>query len=191
MSSISKHLLLAGVLNLALAAPALAAPRTFTIQPDSVVSYSGHHPAHNWTGVSHLLRGTFQLDPESPALPGPVTVALPVRSFDSGSRNRDSKALGILEAGRFPQVSLRIERVSGFKRDGNKGSATVDGTLTFHGVAKPVSFPITGQLDGNHLTATASFPVSLSAHGMAVPQLLFVPMDDAIRVNVQLSATAN
>lgn len=190
MSSTSK-LLLAALLNLALTAPAWAAPRTFTILPDSTITYSGHHPAHDWKGVSHALRGTFQLDPDAPALQTPVTVSVPVRSFDSGNRNRDSKALATMDAARFPQASLRIDRVSGFKRDGNRGSATVDGTLTFHGVAKPVSFPITGQLDGNRLTATASFPISATGHGMTLPQLLFVPMDDTIRVNVQLSAKAD
>jgi polyisoprenoid-binding protein YceI len=189
--STSKPLLLAGLLGLAVSAPAWAAPRSFTIQPDSVIRYSGHHPAHEWTGVSHFLRGTFRLDPDAPALDTPVTVAVPVRSFDSGNRNRDSNALATLDASRFPQVSLRIDRVTGFRRDGNKGSATVEGTLTFHGVAKPVSFPINGQLDGNRLSATAAFPVSITAHGIQTPKLLFVPMNDVIDVTVQLNAKAD
>jgi polyisoprenoid-binding protein YceI len=176
------------------AGPAWAAPRTFTILPDSSVTYAGHHPAHEWKGVSRMLRGTFQLDPDAPALETPVTISVPVRSFSSGNRNRDSNALASLDASRFPQVSLRIDRLMDVKREaagaGAKGMAVVEGVLTFHGVSKPISFPISGQFDGNRLQATASFPVSVTAHGIERPKLLFVPMDDRIDITVQLNAKA-
>jgi polyisoprenoid-binding protein YceI len=192
LSSTSKRLALAALALLTTNLPAWAAPRTYRIQADSTISYSGKHPAHQWTGVSRSLRGTFAFDAEAPALVSPVTVSIPVRSFDSGNRNRDSNALAILDAGRHPQVSLRIDRLTAIKREasGTSGSAVAEGLLTFHGVAKPISFPITAQLVQDRLQAQATFPVSVTAFGIERPKLLFVPIEDTVMVKVTFSAKA-
>ena len=48
----------------------------------SFISYDGKHPAHNWTGISKEIKGSFIFDKDQPTLSS-VDLYVPVFSFDS------------------------------------------------------------------------------------------------------------
>ena len=48
----------------------------------SFISYDGKHPAHNWTGISKDIQGTFELNEED-LTKSKVDLFVPVFSFDS------------------------------------------------------------------------------------------------------------
>ena len=193
MFSIFKRTALVAVFGLATVLPAAAAGRTFSLTSDSEIRYTGVHATHTWEGVSHALKGEIRLDDASlSALP--ITLSVPVRSFDSGNRNRDSNALVTMEAGRFPQTSVRIDSIEVLKKDAGPnpahGQARLKGVLTFHGVTRPLSFVLDGQVQGNRLIATGQFSFLLSEFQVKRPSLLFVAMDDKIDVAVHLVGVA-
>ena len=62
----------------------------------SFISYDGKHPAHNWTGISKDIQGTFELNKEN-LTQSKVDLFVPVFSFDSKNANRDSNMLDVVE----------------------------------------------------------------------------------------------
>lgn len=65
--------------------------------------------------------------------------------------------------------------------------AQLQGQVELHGVKKSYAVTVTvePELDGT-LRAKGSFDVSLDAHGIDRPSLLFVKIDDACRIEVDL-----
>ena len=49
---------------------------------ESFISYEGKHPAHNWTGISKDIQGTFELNKED-LTQSKVDLFVRVFSFDS------------------------------------------------------------------------------------------------------------
>ena len=49
---------------------------------ESFISYDGKHPAHNWTGISKEIKGSFIFDKDDPIL---SSVDLYVPAFSSVS----------------------------------------------------------------------------------------------------------
>ena len=103
---------------------------------ESFISYDGKHPAHNWTGISKEIQGTFELNKED-LTQSKVDLFVPVFSFDSKNANRDSNMLDVVEEYYYPYVrfiSSKIEKVDdGFN---------VVGNLSFHGITKEFTIPV-------------------------------------------------
>ena len=62
----------------------------------SFISYDGKHPAHNWTGISKDIQGTFEINKQD-LTQSRVDLFVPVFSFDSKNANRDSNMLDVVE----------------------------------------------------------------------------------------------
>ena len=54
----------------------------------SFISYDGKHPAHNWTGVSKDIQGTFEMNKQD-LTQSKVDLYVPVFSFDCKIGYRD------------------------------------------------------------------------------------------------------
>ena len=81
---------------------------------ESFISYDGKHPAHNWTGISKEIQGTFELNNED-LTQSKVDLFVPVFSFDSKNANRDSNMLDVVEEYYYPYVrfiSSKIEKTN-------------------------------------------------------------------------------
>ena len=52
----------------------------------SFISYDGKHPAHNWTGISKDIQGTFEINKQD-LTQSKVDLFVPVFSFDSKNAN--------------------------------------------------------------------------------------------------------
>jgi polyisoprenoid-binding protein YceI len=102
-----------------------------TIDADqSFISYDGRHPAHNWTGVSKEIKGSFIFDKDNPTASN-VDLFVPVFSFDSKNSNRDSNMLDVIEDYFYPTVSFTS---SGIIKQENQ--YYIKGLLFFHGIKK-------------------------------------------------------
>lgn len=173
---------------LLLAAPAEG--RTFAVEPaKSTVRYHIVHKFHDVTGASSTIEGKAVLQADGKVL---AMVRVPMASFDSGERNRDSDMREAVDARAHPFVVFK-----GFARLGPGSvaparSVTVEtrmeGEVELHGVKKPVVVPLEIDLspDGT-ARARGSFEVSLDAFGVERPSLLFVKIDDACRIEVDLA----
>ena len=77
----------------------------------SFISYDGKHPAHNWTGVSKDVQGTFEMNKQD-LTQSKVDLYVPVFSFDSKNANRDSNMLDVVEEYYYPFVRFTSSKVN-------------------------------------------------------------------------------
>ena len=135
-----RPLALAGV-ACALGTAALAAPVDYEI--DSAHTYPSFEADHmgglsKWRGKINSTSGTVTLDTE--AQTGSVNVTMDMTSIDFGHEqlNTHAKSADIFNVAEFPTAEYTGELV-----DWQDGAPTaVDGTLTLHGVSKPVRLDI-------------------------------------------------
>lgn len=141
------------------------------------VTYDLIHPLHRVKGVS--TNGTFlaSFDPGGNLLA--LSARIPVADFNSGNENRDSHALEVVEALRFPEVAFESTGISKVT-DGYR----VVGNLRFHGISKEVEVQLRRPSGGgsNH---TGSFQVLLSDYGVPRPALLFFQTEDRLTLHVE------
>lgn len=141
----------------------------------STITYSAKHPLHNWDGVSRDVNGALIYNDETKQ-PETVAISVKVASFDSDNNNRDSHAMEVLEGLKYPNVTF----VSSDVKAGENGILTAKGTLTFHGVAKPVTVQATRRETGGKLTLTGEFPVKMSDHTIERPSLMGMKTEDGM-----------
>jgi len=180
---------LALLLSTAAADPAATGPRTFAVTDGSTLSYRLISAFHAVNGVSKAVEGRARWLPD-----GTVQLAVRARvdSFDSGNSNRDAHMKEVTEAARLPYVTFKAVaeglRVEGYPAD---VSLPLRGALEFHGVVREVAVTATVHFTApDRAEVTASFPVSLTEHGVERPSLLFVKVDDRIEIDARLSLAA-
>jgi polyisoprenoid-binding protein YceI len=157
----------------------------------STVRYHVVHKLHAVDAKSSRVEGKAILQPDGKIV---AMVRLPVASFESGDGNRDAHMLEVMETGRFPFVVFKgIAQLDGAAASPSARPAKVElrmpGELELHGVRRAVTVPITLEFrpDGT-VAARGTFEVSLDAHRIERPSLLFVKVDDVCRIDVDLVA---
>jgi len=147
---------------------------------ESFISYDGKHPAHNWTGISKEIQGTFELNKED-LTQSKVDLFVPVFSFDSKNANRDSNMLDVVEEYYYPYVrfiSSKIEKVDdGFN---------VVGNLSFHGINKEFTIPVSLIQDDKRIVVESDFSIMLTDFKIRRPSLLTIKIRNQIDIKVFL-----
>jgi len=147
---------------------------------ESFISYDGKHPAHNWTGISKEIQGTFELNKED-LTQSKVDLFVPVFSFDSKNANRDSNMLDVVEEYYYPYVrfiSSKIEKVDdGFN---------VVGNLSFHGITKEFTIPVSLIQDDKRIIVESDFSIMLTDFKIKRPSLLTIKIRNQIDIKVFL-----
>ena len=147
---------------------------------ESFISYDGKHPAHNWTGISKEIQGIFELNKED-LTQSKVDLFVPVFSFDSKNANRDSNMLDVVEEYYYPYVrfiSSKIEKVDdGFN---------VVGNLSFHGITKEFTIPVSLMQDDKRIVVESDFSIMLTDFKIRRPSLLTIKIRNQIDIKVFL-----
>ena len=147
---------------------------------ESFISYDGKHPAHNWTGISKEIQGTFELNKED-LTQSKADLFVPVFSFDSKNANRDSNMLDVVEEYYYPYVrfiSSKIEKVDdGFN---------VVGNLSFHGITKEFTILVSLMQDDKRIVVESDFSIMLTDFKIRRPSLLTIKIRNQIDIKVFL-----
>jgi polyisoprenoid-binding protein YceI len=180
----------AAVLALLLAAGSSgsAEGKAWAVEPSrSTVRYHVVHRLHRVTATSASIEGKAVLKQDGRVL---AMVRIPVASFDSGDRNRDANMREAVDTARHPFVVFR--GVAAIEADLLAGARTVktvmEGEVELHGTRERIAVPLTIELapDGSR-RARGTFEVSLDAFGIERPSLLFMKIEDACRIEVDLA----
>ncbi len=143
------------------------------------VEYRLVHKFHKVTGVckSMQIRGTVDASGLK------VMARAMVSTFDSDNSNRDEHMMETVEGAKYPWVSVRAA-LAGFKLPASGSvTVTVQAAVELHGVS--VNHPIDIKLetqDGVHFKVGLEFEESLTAHKIQRPSLMFLPVDDIIKI---------
>jgi polyisoprenoid-binding protein YceI len=158
----------------------------FVVDPGaSVAKFHLNHKMHSVDGQSSQIEGKAVVADDGKVM---VMVRIPVTTFGTGDGNRDSHMRETLEASKFPFVVFKgLTSLTVPVAHGKPLDTTLQGELDFHGVKAPLSLPAQVSFDdAGGATVRAKFPVSLDAHKIERPSLLFVKVDDKLELDVEL-----
>jgi hypothetical protein len=151
------------------------------------VEYRLVHKFHKVVGVSKSMAVRGAVDASGLKLMARAQVS----TFDSGNTNRDQHMMESVEGEKYPWVQVRAA-LPGFKLPtSGTTTVTVQAAVELHGVA--VNHPINIKLetqDGVHFKASFEFDESLTAHKIERPSLMFVAVDDLIKIVGSADVTA-
>jgi polyisoprenoid-binding protein YceI len=126
--------LLAGALLIA--APVLAAPQSYEIDPvHSRVEFTIRHMFSKVTGTFGKFKGAVQYDAAAPANSS-VNAEIDASTIDTYNdyRDKDLRSPNFFDVAKYPTLTFVSSKVT----PGADGKLKVEGTLTIHGVSKPV-----------------------------------------------------
>ena len=152
---------------------------------ESALTYHLVHKLHRVDGKSKAVDGRARITASS----AQVMIRIPIESFDSENTNRDAHMKETVEAEKFPLVELRTI-VEGFVMP-STFPTTLDKTckaqLVFHGVTQALDIVVKMVVESpTRIRATASFALSLDAFKIERPQLMFVKVNDELKLDAQL-----
>lgn len=183
-----------GLLSLALT---LLAARSVRAQSADYATDPAHctltyhlvHKMHRVDGTSHKLEGKARLTPDGKAQ---VMLRAPAESFDSGNVNRDAHMKEAVEAAKFPFIELKAlgEAVTPPTSFPTTQKKTFKAQLTFHGVQQVFDLPVELIWDSaQKVRATSSFAISLDQYKVERPSLMFVKVDDELKIDARVIFT--
>lgn len=175
---------------LALAASSLWMPAALAatqLTGTGTVEYHLVHKFHKIVGVSKAMavRGTVD------ELGLKVMARTQVSTFDSANTNRDAHMMEAVEGEKYPWVTVRATLPGFVLPSSGSKTVTVQAAVEFHGVSvtRPIDLTVDTR-DGKTFQVSFEFPVSLTAHKIERPSLLFVRVDDEIKIVGKAEVTA-
>lgn len=150
--------------------------KLFADKSHSTITYAMNHLLHSWTGTSKDVNSVILTDENKKTI-SQVAVSVKISSFDSKNANRDSHMMEVTEALKYPDITFSSKSIT---QDGNKLS--VEGTLSFHGVNKDISFEAEEIKNKNKIEVTGGFDVNMTDFNIERPTLMGVATDDEIKI---------
>jgi polyisoprenoid-binding protein YceI len=174
------------LLGLCAASHAQPAPQKITVRLDPALT--GIH----WTlsDVLHTVHGSFRLksglvtfDPATGAAQGEIIVD--VAGGESGNQSRDSRMhRDVLESGKYPQAIFHPVKVTGAVKPGSTQNVTVEGTITIHGIDRPLTLEMKVEVNGSDAVASTHFTIPYVAWGMKDPSTFVLRVGKEVDVDV-------
>lgn len=181
-------LLSAACLLLSAVTVARAAAADFSVAAaESAITYHLVHKFHKVDGTSQKIEGRARLLSDGKVQ---VMVRAAVRSFDSGNVNRDAHMQEVMDAAKYPEVTLKAaaDGLSIPAQFPTTMSTTFKAQLSFHGVQKLLTLPVTLTWKSDHkVQATTSFTISLDEYKVERPSLMFVKVEDPLKIDVKVT----
>ncbi len=146
-----RRFLLTAAMMSAFAAPAMAAPTTFTLSDKlhtQVLFFVEHMGFSHSSGKFLGFDGTFTFDPENPKAGGEANVTIDTNSLnmDDATWEEHLKAPDMFNTAAFPTMTFKSTKVD---VTGDK-TAKMTGDLTLLGQTKPVTLDVTLNKCGEH-----------------------------------------
>ncbi len=164
----------------------------FSLDPrESAIIFEANAGWHRFEGTARKISGRVRVD--DPARPAEAEACLEVdaASLTTGIALRDEKMReGHLHTDRFPTIRFVLSGVEGIQLVGDERyRVTLRGSLTLHGVTRPVSAEARAQVSPTSIAAEGEVPVRLSAFEIPAPSFLFVDMNDTVIVKFKVKGT--
>ncbi len=185
-------LLCVSLLAAPLAPEARAEPRRWVpVTGKSTVGFDSSHPLFgDFSGTSEQPAGEFEGD--SGDLKKGVTgwLAVSVGTIKTGEDGRDRELRKVLDQVHFPEIRFVIERMeTSFPSVSEQTDVllTIHGTLTIHGVTRPMTFPGRIRLRDKKLWVRGENHIKMSEFGISPPRRFLVKVKDTVLASFNLN----
>ncbi|MEC8929046.1 MAG: YceI family protein [Verrucomicrobiota bacterium] len=161
------------ILLLALALPASA--DVYKAKFGSKLRLDGDSSVHKWKAESRLIGGSFTIDPAALAKPGTITakaeVKIPVRQIKSGKKKMDEVMHGekCFDVKKYPMIIFALNGLEVKQARGSLSLCQAKGSITIHGVKKPLTMPVTIARAGSKLTVKGVTTLKMSDFKIVPP----------------------
>lgn len=146
----------------------------------SSITYAMHHPLHSWIGENKDVTAIIITDQSKNEI-SQVAVSVKISSFDSKNANRDSHAMEVTDALKYPNITFSSNSIT---QEENK--IKVSGNITFHGVSRPISFEAEKSNFKNKTEIKGEFKVLMSEFNIEAPSLMGMATDDDIAIHFDI-----
>jgi polyisoprenoid-binding protein YceI len=147
----------------------------------SSVTYSMVHKLHSWEGVSKDLKVATKWNEQKNEIEQ-ISIVVNVATFNSGLSSRDSHMMEVLDGLTYPRIIFSSSNVQ-YTPDG----ILVKGKLQFHGVERMIETKVKLEKINRKWMFTGSLPVLLEDYKVERPGLLFVKVDNLVKINFQVA----
>jgi polyisoprenoid-binding protein YceI len=148
------------------------------------------------TGITGDVTGDIQLGTQPSANIAALRIMVDLRTLNSGAAERDAHVrTDTFETDRFPFatfVASNAQVLPGAYSSGQQVTFPLVGELTLHGVTRPASFTVTGQMANDTLTGSASDSIHLHDFAMKPPQttaVVKITVSDDVLLKINFTAT--
>ncbi|HMO59847.1 MAG TPA: YceI family protein [Roseiflexaceae bacterium] len=184
----------------ATAIPATGDLRVFRITPgESQASYAvqetflAQNLPYRAIGTTGEIEGEFSFTTDGRPTGEVTTVTVNLPSLTSDDSRRDNRIRREwLESARFPLATFTSTEVSGVPesyREGDDVSFQLTGDMTIREVTRSVTFNVTGRLQGDTVTGTATTSIKMTDFGFNPPNIAnFVAVEDDVEITVTFVA---
>ena len=146
----------------------------------SSVKYSMVHKLHSWEGVSKELKVATKWNEQKNEIEQ-ISIVVNVATFNSGLSSRDSHMMEVLDGLTYPRILFSSSSVQ-YTPDG----ILVKGKLQFHGVERMIETKVKLEKQNRKLVFSGSLPVLLEDYKVERPSLLFVKVDNLVKIDFQV-----
>ena len=146
----------------------------------SSVTYSMVHKLHSWQGVSKDLKVATKWNEQKNEIEQ-ISIVVNVATFNSGLSSRDSHMMEVLDGLTYPRIIFSSNNVQ-YTPDG----ILVKGKLQFHGVERMIETKVKLEKINRKWMFTGSLPVLLEDYKVERPGLLFVKVDNLVKIDFQV-----
>lgn len=155
----------------------------------SSVQFDAKAFLHDFSGKTSKIQGAIGLaEPDQPTAAA-ACIRIDAASLDTGNATRDATMRNEhLETDKFPEIFFELTQVEHPRRVADVWEFEASGTLTLHGVARPIVIPIQARPAGNAMQISGQVPLKMSDYGIRQPKLLFVTVDDQVLVRFDVTA---
>jgi len=152
------------------------------IQSESEIKYFGSHPIYSFAGSSSSI--ILFSDCNNPDNSCDFKFKIPIISLNSGNGSRDNDMLNCLDFFSYPEIILDVENF--IVRDYKEEFILAD--LSIHGISQGIQVPLTlVKISPGNYKVNSEFSILLNEFNVDIPKLLFLPINNEIKIEVQLS----
>jgi hypothetical protein len=149
----------------------------------SIVRVEARAPLHSTHAHGRALSGSVVLDPTDPVGSLRMEVSVDVTAIKSGDFLLDGKSHSHVESARFPTARFVLERATG-----TTAALRVEGKVSWRGRDAPLAVIARAEVGATEARGTASFELDMRSFGLIAPKLLFLKVQDVVRIDVEIVA---
>lgn len=127
-------------------------------------------------------KATSKLSMEESAASLRGSIEVSIGDFISDNKKRDVNMHETMESDKFPKASFEIKET--IVKGGD--NVLLKGTLSLHGVSKPLNFEGSVSEEGSKVRIKAKSTMKMSDYGITPPKMVFLTVRDQVDLNVDM-----
>ena len=152
---------------------------------NSLITYFGVHYLHKWEGSTSDVKGVVSYDKNVDQYE--CSISVPLSTFSSGNDNRDSNMLVYCRAFDFPNINFQSTSIKV-----NESTLEIEGKIEFAGEEKEIKTNAKlNSLDNNLFAIEGELDILLSEFKVERPSLLFVEIEDLVKIKYSIQGVKN